>query len=170
MLRGRRPVFRFVLILAGAMLVFNAVFNAYVTESSWFAHYLEVNARLSATLLSWLGEEAIASEARVSSPNLPQGMIIKTGCDGIQASAFFVFMLVASPVAVRLIRRLPVIIAGTLALLALNIIRVITLYFARISHPRLFDVLHEEVWQPVFIVLPLLLWFFWLRWVGSRGT
>lgn len=167
---GRRPVLRFVLILAGAMLIFNALFNAYVTDSSWFDRYLAVNARLSATILCWFGEQASADQTRVSSPRLPQGMIIKTGCDGVQASAFFVFMLLASPVAVRLVRRLPVIVVGTLALLVLNIVRVISLYFARISHPRLFEVLHEEIWQPVFIVLPLLFWFVWLRRVGRRGA
>lgn len=53
---------------------------------------------------------------------------------------------------------------GTLCLLLLNVVRIVSLYYSGVYCPRMFEVLHVDLWQPVFILLPLVLWLMWVRW------
>jgi exosortase/archaeosortase family protein len=160
-------VLRFVLVLAGLTIAFNAFFYLVISKSALFESYLGVNAQVSAAILRLFGEDASAGQTVIRSPSLP--LEIKRGCDAIQASAFFVFIVLASPVGIPLRRRLPAVLLGTLALLFLNIARIVSLFYAAHYSQRLFNVLHVEVWQPVFIFLPLCFWFVWLR-RAMRGT
>ena len=160
-LEVRRPVLRFVVLLAGLTVAFNAFFYLVISDSALFDSYLSVNARISAGILRLFGENASADGTTIRSAEFP--LEIKKGCDAIQASAFFVFIVLASPVAIPVASRLPAVLLGTLALLILNIVRIATLFFAVHHSQKVFNVMHVEVWQPIFIFLPLAFWFLWLR-------
>jgi len=154
-------VLQFVVLLAGLMVVFNAFFYLYLSKASIFESYLRVNAQASAAALRVFGEQASAEANYIRSPRF--SLQIKTGCDAIQASAFLVFIVLASPVAMSWLARLPAVAVGIALLLTLNLARVVTLYYVGVYYPRAFDAIHVEVWQPVFIFLPLFFWFVWLR-------
>jgi exosortase/archaeosortase family protein len=156
--RGR-PVLRFVLLLTGLMIGFNAVFYLWLAESSFFTGYLSLNARACAWVLRLLGEDAAASETLLTSPRF--GLELKHGCDALQPSAFFIFAMLASPVARPLRQRVAPILIGTLVLLMLNVVRIISLYYAGIYYPSAFETLHLDVWQAAFIFSPLIFWLAW---------
>ena len=59
---------------------------------------------------------------------------------------------------------------GTLFLLLLNVVRIVSLYYSGAYYPRMFDVLHIDLWQPMFILLPLVLWLMWVRRSLRQGT
>jgi hypothetical protein len=40
----------------------------------------------------------------------------------------------------------------------------VTLFYTRIHFPKLFEVMHVEVWQGLFICLSLVLWIAWALW------
>lgn len=159
--RRRRPVLRFVVVLLVLMGGFTALFYGWFSQSSYFQSYLEANASWSARVLSWLGEEASASGVSVNSPRF--NLSIKRGCDAIQPSVFFALLVAASPVTVALWRRCVWMIAGTLVLLGINLFRIISLYYTGVWSPQHFELMHVEVWQVVFVVLPILLWLIWVR-------
>ncbi len=162
----KRPVLRFVLLLTGLMILFNAFFYLYLSKADIFESYLRLNAQASAAILRLLGNGAKASGTAINAPAF--SMTIRTGCDAIQASAFFVLIVLSSPVPVRLSAKLPWLIFGTLVLLTVNIVRIVSLYYVGVFYPKAFDTMHVEVWQPAFIFLPLCLWFIWLRRVMPR--
>ena len=162
-------VLRFVLWLTGLMVAFNAVFYLWLAESRFFQVYLSWNARACALLLRVLGESATATGTNVSSPRF--GLEVKEGCDAIQPMAFFIFAMLASPVPVRLRSHLAPILVGMLVLLLLNLVRILTLFYTGIYFPRAFETLHIDIWQSVFIFLPLTFWLVWAqRAVRPSGT
>ena len=162
-------VLRFVLWLTGLMVAFNAAFYLWLAKSPVLVVYLNGNARASAFLLSVFGENATAAGTNVSSPRF--GLQVKDGCDAIQPIAFFLFAMLASPVPVRLRSRLLPILVGMSALLLLNLVRILTLFYTGIYFPKAFEPLHIDVWQSLFIFLPLTFWLVWaLRAMRTSGT
>ena len=161
-LPGRRPVLRFVLLFALFLAGFNAFFYLYFIETDLFTSYLSLNAKASAACITVLGGEVrISGASIVSSGTVP--LEIKRGCDALQASAFFVIGVLASPLRVPLRSRLIPVIVGTLFLLAMNLVRIISLYYTSLYYPKAFELMHIDVWQALFIFLPLFLWVMWAR-------
>ena len=154
---GKGPIFRFALILGGLMALFNALFYLWIADATVFQTYLNLNARVCAVILSALGEDAAAAGKAISSPRF--SLSIEVGCDAIQASAFFVFAVLASPSRLSTGARLRVLVLGTMFLLATNLARVVSLYYAGVYFPNAFEPMHIDVWQAVFIFLPLIMWF-----------
>lgn len=160
--RRRRPVLRFVVVLVGLMLAFNALFYAWFSKTEAFDSYLALNAKVSASVLCLFGEEATASGMALTSPLF--SLSIKRGCDAIQASVFLALLIAASPLAVPPARRLGWMIGGTALLLLINLVRIVSLYYCGVwFSPKVFEVMHVEVWQMAFILMPILLWLFWIR-------
>ena len=81
-------------------------------------------------------------------------------------SAFFIFAVLAWPIPVTRARRATGLIVGSLLLLLLNLVRIMSLYYTGIYFPGAFEIMHIDVWQPAFIVLAVLIWVFWLQWAS----
>jgi len=143
------------------MIVFNAFFRMWLCDTAIFVSYLEINARVCATILGWLGESAGVTGVTVSSPTY--SLEIRHGCDAIQPIAFYIFLMLVSPVACPMWRRIAPIIVVTTGLLVLNLVRIISLYYIGVFVPSAFDVMHMEVWQAAFIILPVAAWVSWVR-------
>lgn len=158
---GKRPVLRFVLILATATIAFNVLFYLWISKGSFFNAYLGLNAELCAIMLRILGDDAVAAGTRLFSSRF--GLDIHLGCDGLQSSAFFACAVLASPLRTSLRARILPILLGTLGLLTLNLVRIVSLYYTGVFFPSAFEVMHVEVWQAVFIFLPIGLWLVWVK-------
>ena len=165
-LADKRPVLRFVLVFGLLLGGFNLFFYLWFSKGETFEAYLQLNARCSAGVLTMLGDQATANGTAITASRYQ--LDIRRGCDALQASAFFVLGVLASPSRVRLLRRLPPIVLGTVFLLVMNLVRIVSLYYTGVYFPRAFDVMHVDVWQALFIFLPLFLWVVWARWV-ERG-
>ncbi len=150
-------MFRFVVLFAILVGSFAVFFFAYFTRTQPFEAYLHLNADLSAWILRLLGDDAKASGFSVVSPRA--SVQIRHGCDAIFPSALFVGAVLASPV--RFASKVPGMLIGTVVLLSINLIRIITLYYTRIHMPKHFHTMHIDVWQPAFIFLALLFWVLW---------
>lgn len=159
--QSNRPLLRFVILLGGLFALFNVAFYAWIAESEFLGKYLALNARISAPVIRFLGTDARADGIDVRSPQF--SLEVKHGCDALQPSAFFVFAVLSSPVGVSLRRRVLPILVGTAALLALNIVRIVTLFYTGLKFPTWFETMHLDIWQAVFIFLPLVFWISWAR-------
>jgi exosortase/archaeosortase family protein len=156
-----RPVFQFLLIfvvLMGLFYVFIAFMPFYKKHLLPSHHHLI--ARLSGAILAFLGQDITVVGAFISSPAL--SVHIVWGCDAIEAIALFVFAVLAFPA--PFLRKIPGIIAGTLFLAILNFIRVVSLFLIGVYFPRVFAIMHIDVWQSMFIFSAIIFWGFWLLW------
>ncbi len=160
-LSAKRPVLRFVLVFAVLIGAFNVYFYVWFSKSEAFESYLHFNAEVSGAILRVFGEDARVAETSISSPRF--ALNIKRGCDAIQASVFFVFLVLASPLRTPLVKRLPAIIVGMALLLLINLVRIISLYYIGVYVPSAFKMMHVEIWQALFIFLPLFMWVLWVR-------
>ncbi len=55
-------------------------------------------------------------------------------------------------------------IIGALLLLALNLVRIVSLFLIGVYSPRIFALMHIDVWQALFIFFAVLFWILWLLW------
>jgi exosortase/archaeosortase family protein len=152
---------RFVLLVAGLMIAFNVVVYREFAAGRLSSSYLAANAHATAYLLRVVGEPAVAVGSSIVSSRF--SLDVKAGCDAVQPSAFFVFVVLASPVAVSWTRRVSTAVAGTAVLMLLNLARLLTLYYTGVYWKEGFDFVHADVWQAAFILLPLFLWIGWVR-------
>jgi len=164
--RRRNPVFRFVVVLVLLMVGFNALFYCWLSYTKAFESYLALNASVSAKVLCFLGEHARSSGEHLTSPRF--SLTIKRGCDALQASFFFALLVIASPLTVPIRNRIVWMVGGTMLLLFINLVRIISLYYTGVWYPSMFEVMHVEVWQVAYIVMPILLWLYWIRRVSKR--
>jgi hypothetical protein len=47
-------------------------------------------------------------------------------------------------------------------------IRLISLFFTGIYYPRIFEIMHVDVWQAAFVFLALSFWLIWAWWATRR--
>jgi len=93
---------------------------------------------------------------------------IKNGCDGIEGLAIFLCAIIIYPATIS--QKIKGTVIGVLFLVFLNLIRIISLYMFGIHFPSIFDIMHESVWQVVFIILTLLALFNWIAWTKNVAT
>lgn len=165
-LQGKRPILRFVVLFGILVIPFNIYYYASFAKSDAFESYLNLNAKASAAIIRAFGTEATAYGQSLSSPR-GAALSIAQGCDAIQPAALFLCAVVASPVLLR--KKLPALFVGTTLLLVLNLVRIITLFYTQIHVPSLFEFMHIEFWQALFIFLALLFWVIWAVW-ARRAT
>ena len=162
--RSRSPLLKFV----GFFLLFMVVFYLIYTQE-WFQEgplgfIMNIDAKISSFLLNIFGMGTTAVGDTVSSNKF--SVDIESGCDGIEAIAIFTGAVAAYPKSAKF--KYKGILFGILFLLLMNIVRIITLFVTGVHFPKLFDMMHVEVWQVIFIVLAIVCWLVWIQSVIRR--
>ena len=129
-------------------------------ETTAFRSYLALIARVVGGILGLFGYEAAVSETVIHTPQF--SIEIVRGCDAIEPAATYMAAVLASPVG--LWPKLPGILIGTAAIMLINLIRIVSLFFVGVYYRSAFDVLHEDIWQAAFIVLAVGFWAIWVQW------
>ncbi len=132
-------------------------------KQGFFPAYLRLNAHISGAMLRSFGEDTTVQDQSLISAKGPS-IEIERGCDAIEPSALFVSAVLASPVS--LVSRLSAAVVGTIVLMLLNFVRIISLFLVRVYYPQAFETMHLDVWQALFIFIAILLWAIW----ASRVT
>ena len=60
-----------------------------------------------------------------------------------------------------LVSKIPGMLLGTVCLMVLNLARIISLFYVRKHFPSVFEVMHVDVWQTLFVLLAILFWILW---------
>jgi exosortase/archaeosortase family protein len=151
---NRFPIATFVLGTAFYMILFYAIWLSDWYNQHIHPHLLHGYAWLSGIILNWFGYEVTVSNELITSSN--QSLSIARGCDGIEAVALFTAVMLAFPNPLKF--KLIHLFKGILFLIALNLMRIISLFMVVTSHPKVFDLMHTVVWQIIFIISALCLW------------
>jgi exosortase H (IPTLxxWG-CTERM-specific) len=163
--KSKRPILRFALTIGILMALFYAVnifCPAHVT-SRFFSSYQHFNAKASGTLLTILGHDIKVAGETISSPDF--SVNIKHGCDAVEPTALFIFAVLAFPA--PFLKKLPGIIAGTVFLAIINIVRIVSLFLIGVYYPKAFHTMHVDVWQAIFILFAIVSWVLWALWSGK---
>ncbi|HEV3073240.1 MAG TPA: exosortase H [Thermoanaerobaculia bacterium] len=121
-------------------------------------------ARLSGAVLNLLGQHVALRGTVIQGPHF--AVNIRNGCNGVEAMLIFLSAVLAFPASWR--SRLTGLALGTLAIQAINLVRVVSLYLTGAYLPRFFDASHTVIWQSVVILCGVLLWVFWANRLPPR--
>lgn len=116
-------------------------------------------AKVSSATLGVLGSDAQAAGTRLAGQGV--SFDLRNGCNGVWATIIFVSAVLAFPSTIRM--KILGVAAGFAAIFAINLIRVVSLYFIVLRFPGAFEGAHIYVWQSVVIGAAVLLWLFWAQ-------
>jgi exosortase H (IPTLxxWG-CTERM-specific) len=154
------PVVKFV---GGATLLAAAYYAVTLTaffKRAFLPAYLHLTAEIANALLHALGLPTTVSGRVISSDRF--AIEIARGCDGLDPAALFLAAVLAFPA--RWSRKTTGVLLGVPFLLLMNLVRVVSLFLVGAYWPNLFELMHIDVWQVLFILLAILCWVLWLRW------
>ena len=122
-------------------------------------------AAVSAAIMK-LFDANIVSHGIIILDNVTQhGIQVVKGCNGMEAVIILFAAVFAFPATFK--QKLAGFFAGFLAIHALNVVRIISLfYIAKYSHTW-FEWFHLYVWQMLIILDALVVWLLWLRWINK---
>ena len=129
-----------------------------------------MTAETTLALLHWTGIEAVRNATQIYHPG---GFVyeIYYRCTGFLPAAFLTVAMLAYPR--PLMRKLCGLAVGVSVMWALNLTRLVHLFYVGVYNPTAFDVAHTIIWQGVIILVCVGLWLGWIRWsqaVKSAGS
>lgn len=158
------PTARFILLFGlGVLLVYGLLHQKSINRSV-VAPFTESIAACSGFIISLLGASAHVSHRMIAGNNF--SIRIENNCNAIFEIGFFLAAVIAYPAAWR--GRLWAFVIGPPILYALNLLRVVGLFYIGSQYPQLFDEAHLYVAQSLFVFCIALLWLLWVRRFGAR--
>ncbi len=144
---------RFLLLLVGfALLVsWNPVNDAVIVP------FTAGVARASALALNVLSENVTVAGTELRSGSF--GVDIENGCNGVETALLFGAAVLAFPASWK--ARLTGLVLGFLGIQALNLVRVVSLFWIGKHRPALFSAAHTVLWQSVVVLAGVLLFLLW---------
>lgn len=157
---------RFVVIFL-AILV--ALFTAELThpvQNAVVLPWTSLLATVSAAVLGFFDGSVIAYGKVLQHSVTGVGVSIEAGCNGIEACLILIAAVLAYPASWPM--RLAGIALGFLAIQAVNVLRVITLFYLVEYSPAMFEFAHLYLWQALIMLDVLVVWLLWVRQVSRR--
>jgi exosortase/archaeosortase family protein len=158
-------VLRFVAAVGVALAAYHAAMTTQWFKV-FFANYMAVNAHVSAGLLRMVGEEVFASGVVLRGDRF--AVSIHRGCEALEPTVLFAAAALSAPFPWRM--RVAGVLSGILALGALNLVRIVSLYYVGARWPAAFQTLHVDFWPVAFIAVTLMLWLAWAVWAVRSRT
>ncbi len=123
-------------------------------------------ASTSAALMRTFDTTITTSGNVIGSSSTPFAVSIEAGCNGVEATLVLVAAMLAFPAPWR--HRLRGIVGGIVAVQALNVLRVISLFYLGRWDRTVFEWAHLYVWQALIMLDVLIVWIIWVRLVPGR--
>jgi exosortase H (IPTLxxWG-CTERM-specific) len=111
---------------------------------------------------------AIAHGKILQSTSTDFAISIERGCNGVEAVIILVSAMLAFPAPWK--HRLAGIGIGFLAIQALNLVRIISLFYLGQWNRMWFDWFHLYLWQALIVLDALVVFLLWLRWLPREET
>ena len=157
----------FILGFIVLMVIFYLLYGNTVTDRLLFIPLANMYAWIAGKVLALIGYTNIVIGDIISSPHV-FSVGVKKGCDAAEPMAIFMAGIIAFKTGIK--EKLFGLATGLPILFVLNIIRIVTLYIAGIHFPNFFETMHLAVWQVIFILVAVILWFLWLQKQGRKIT
>lgn len=137
-----------------------------VNMLSWVQQHLVLPftallARVCAQLVLWFDSTATATGKVLWNTQTGFGVSIESGCNGIEACIVLFAAIMAFPARWR--HKLVGLAAGFAAVQALNVVRVISLFYLGQWNTAAFNFAHEFLWQGLIMLDVLVVWLLWVR-------
>jgi exosortase H (IPTLxxWG-CTERM-specific) len=123
---------------------------------------------VSAGLMSGFDADVSAAGRIIRSHATGFAIAIEAGCNGVEAALVLVAAILAWSATWR--QRLIGIAAGLTAIQALNVVRVISLFYLGQWREDVFQWAHLYVWQMLIMLDAMIVWLLWHNWIRRDAT
>jgi exosortase H (IPTLxxWG-CTERM-specific) len=149
------------IFVAGILL--GAFVYSRLVATGLFAIDASYTARATAFFLNLVGCAVRVSGQSITSSSFT--VDIGTGCTALIPIMLFICAVLAYPG--RLKFKVWGIILGIICLYAINLVRTVSLFYIGSHFYSFFDTVHLLLWQPLIILVAVVLWLFWVRRTGN---
>lgn len=167
-IQGLKRPGRFILIALPLMALFYAIVFAphaadgvVVRMLSW---YLARVAQVSGAVIG-LFDASVMVNLHDIGGRFPLRIVLD--CAALDAQCLFAAAVLAYPAPWR--HRIVGVLAGCSAIAAVNIGRIVVLYFVGVHAPSAFNFMHEEVMQVAIVLLSLMIFVGWTLWIARAA-
>jgi exosortase H (IPTLxxWG-CTERM-specific) len=146
------------------IIILVALFIAELTppvQNALVLPWTEALVRISAGLITFFDADVVAFGKILQSTTNGFAVSVEAGCNGIEAAIILIAAMLAFPAPWKL--RIIGILIGLFAVQALNIVRVISLFYLGQWDMKLFEWAHLYLWQALIMLDVLVVWLFWIR-------
>jgi exosortase H (IPTLxxWG-CTERM-specific) len=146
------------------VVILVALFTAELTppvQNAVVLPWTEALARISAALITVFDPRVAASGKILQNTVNGFAVSIEAGCNGIEAAIILIAAMLAFPAPWK--HRAIGILAGLSAVQALNVVRVISLFYLGQWNMKAFEWAHLYLWQALIMLDVLIVWLVWIR-------
>lgn len=123
-------------------------------------------AKASAAIVHLIDPTVISYGRVLQSAKTGFGVSIEAGCNGVEATIVLVAAMLAFPSSWKM--KLWGIGLGFIAVQAVNLIRIVSLFFLGQWNFQVFEFAHLYMWQALIMLDVLIVWLLWMRYVAKR--
>lgn len=123
-------------------------------------------ATASAALMSPLDPDVVHQGRILMSRATGFAVSIEAGCNGVEAALILIAGMVAFPSGWK--HKLVGMGVGIVAVQAVNLVRIISLYYLGKWNMQVFEFAHLYLWQALIMLDVLVVWMLWIRWISRR--
>jgi exosortase H (IPTLxxWG-CTERM-specific) len=116
---------------------------------------------VSALVIRLFGGNATAQQVVLQNPSNGFAMQVLDGCNGDDVAILLWAAILAYPAS--WLQKGKGLLAGTAAIYVINFVRIISLFYLGQYNMRWFDFAHLYVWESVFVLLTLTIFWMWVR-------
>jgi exosortase H (IPTLxxWG-CTERM-specific) len=156
----QRPESRFLILFLSILGISFTVIALRPVNDAFVVPYTTLIAKVAGTLLGWFGEDITINGCVLRSPRF--AVTIYNGCNGLITSLIFISGVLAFPA--KFPAKVIGVVGGLLAIQAINMVRIISLFYIGIYVPKLFNSSHIFIWQSLVIIAGVTLWIVWAHW------
>ena len=160
-------MFRFVLIFLGSLLALFTIELLQPTQQHVILPFTAGLAHISVWIMQIFDHSVVAQDNGIRQGFDGPGISIVAGCNGVEAVLILVSAVLAFPAPWRY--KLLGIGIGFVAIQALNLVRIISLYYLLLWNRVWFEWFHLYLWQALIILDALVFWLIWLRWLPREA-
>jgi exosortase H (IPTLxxWG-CTERM-specific) len=160
-------VARFAIVFVLLLAVSFAVELTPPAQAALVVPWTEGLARLSAALVTVFDPNVATFGRILQSTRNGFAVSIEAGCNGVEAALILICAMVAFPAPWK--HRLAGIAIGLVAVQALNVVRVVTLFYLGQWNANAFEWAHLYLWQALVMLDVLIVWLVWIRSLPPRA-
>lgn len=163
--RAVPPALRFVATFVAALIVLAVVYPWLSTRfNTQMLAFMSGTAWVVGHVLKLFGQEVVVQGRFLTGPGF--GVEVIEECTGAYEVLIFWAAVIAYPVRWR--AKLIGVIGGLIVLPAINVVRMVVLFYVGTYKPDWFDLMHTYFWQATLILMITVVWILWIRLVASR--
>lgn len=154
---------RFILLFIACLAVLFTIELLQPVQEHVIVPFTSGLAHVSVALMRLFDTTVIAQGDEIVDALQGGGIKIVAGCNGVEAVLILASAVLAFPAPWR--HKFAGIVLGFVAIQALNLVRIVSLYYLQRWSVVWFDWFHLYLWQALIIIDALVFWLLWLRWL-----